>query len=286
MANSGLARTTFNVYSPVSLVANLDLEGDPEVVAGNTAYRSDGSTYWHNNALTDGFNAVGGDMIPHRKWSGTDLSIVTERLSWSRAPAGRQWWSPTVGDVVRAKSACRNTLHDETGSVKWSSPIVDFTSNVAGSTFFDFEGDGKVEVVHRDENNLQIFRGLDGSVKWTRPSTSSTAYEYPVVADVDADGRADLVVFTDDRFQDGEVGVQVYSDVNRSWSLTRSIWNQHSYHVTNINDDGSIPTDERPSWLEHNSYRMNQAPNTIGADLTASLVLTQNASDVTFTAYG
>ena len=37
-------------------------------------------------------------------------------------------------------------------------------------------------------------------------------------------------------------------------------WNQHSYHITNINDDLSVPVSEPDSWGEHNTYRAQFTP--------------------------
>jgi hypothetical protein len=63
----------------------------------------------------------------------------------------------------------------------------------------------------------------------------------------------------------------VYSDP--TWFPTRSIWNQHHYCITNVNDDGSIPTTEPPSWLLHNTYRLNPSfnPATPLPDLSVSV---------------
>jgi len=40
---------------------------------------------------------------------------------------------------------------------------------------------------------------------------------------------------------------------------TRSVWNQHTYHVTNVNLDGTLPFPETSSWSagQSNSYRQN-----------------------------
>ena len=35
------------------------------------------------------------------------------------------------------------------------------------------------------------------------------------------------------------------------------MWNQHSYHITNVNDDGTIPAHEQPNWTSYNNYRQN-----------------------------
>ena len=40
---------------------------------------------------------------------------------------------------------------------------------------------------------------------------------------------------------------------------TRSVWNEHTYHVTNVNLDGTLPFPEPFSWAadQSNSYRQN-----------------------------
>ena len=54
-----------------------------------------------------------------------------------------------------------------------------------------------------------------------------------------------------------KTGVAVYRDVLDNWVRTRRVWNQHTYHIGNVNDDGSVPRSEAPSWLGHNTYRLN-----------------------------
>jgi hypothetical protein len=79
-----------------------------------------------------------------------------------------------------------------------------------------------------------------------------------VVADVDADGRAEIVAVANNNCGFGtDRGVFVYGDQANSWLPARKIWNQYGYHVTNVNDDGSIPSVEKASWLADgvNTYR-------------------------------
>ncbi len=42
-------------------------------------------------------------------------------------------------------------------------------------------------------------------------------------------------------------GIAVYGDP--AWVATRRIWNQHTYHVTNVYEDGTVPVVEPASWL-------------------------------------
>jgi hypothetical protein len=62
-----------------------------------------------------------------------------------------------------------------------------------GTTVFDFEGDGRAEVVTSDLCFVRVLDGRDGAVVWSRGRSSGTWYELAVVADVDADYHAEIV---------------------------------------------------------------------------------------------
>jgi hypothetical protein len=47
----------------------------------------------------------------------------------------------------------------------------------------------------------------------------------------------------------------VIRDVEDRWVQGRRIWNQHTYHVTNVREDGTIPQVEPKSWLDLNTFR-------------------------------
>ena len=49
---------------------------------------------------------------------------------------------------------------------------------------FDFEGDGKAEVIYGDECFLWVFDGTTGAVRFAAPHTSFTGTEASLVADV------------------------------------------------------------------------------------------------------
>jgi hypothetical protein len=81
-----------------------------------------------------------------------------------------------------------------TNGVLWSRESQDMSSNVTGSTSFDFEGDGRVEAVYADECFARVYDGRNGTVLFSQHHSSCTWYENPVVADVDGDFRAEIVV--------------------------------------------------------------------------------------------
>ena len=90
----------------------------------------------------------------------------------------------------------------------------------------------------------------------------------PVIADVDSDGRADILVASNSYTGfncDGvkTTGVRVFGDVEGDWVRTRKIWNQHAYHVTNIEEDGTVPRvqESNHSNPKLNNYRLNIQPD-------------------------
>jgi CheY-like chemotaxis protein len=148
----------------------------------------------------------------------------------------------------------------------WINQTHDCSSAQTGSSVFDFDGDGSAEVVYSDEWYLRIYRGTTGEVLWQTCNTTGTLRELPVVADVDNDGHADIVVVSNDYSSitcDGtqQSGVRVFGDSLGNWVRTRRIWNQHHYHVTNIDEDGGVPVQEMPNWLSGlNNFRQNVQP--------------------------
>jgi subtilase family serine protease len=258
---------------PLSLVADIDNDGVPEIIAGNTVYRNNGSILWQNTSIPDGFNAVANfndDPYP-------EIVLVSEGKIYLIDHTGQKKWGPivipggvaggppTIADFdgdgkleIGVAGASRYVVFRSDGTVLWQSVISDVSSNVTGSSVFDFDGDGKAEVVYSDEYFFRIYRGRDGFVLFETPNSTHTTYEYPIVADVDNNDRAEIVVVSNNYGGvGGNHGVRVFEDANNTWVNTRKIWNQHSYHITNVNDDGTIPRHEENSWEKYNTYRCN-----------------------------
>ncbi|HRI72361.1 MAG TPA: VCBS repeat-containing protein, partial [Polyangium sp.] len=133
--------------------------------------------------------------------------------------------------------------------IRWKVANQDCSSRVTGSSVFDFDGDGKAEVVYNDETTFRVMDGTTGTVILSRPNTSHTRLEMPIVADVDNDGNAEIV-FIENGYNGTSQGIRIWGDANDSWVPTRRIWNQHAYHVTNVMENGAIPMMEPPNWLQ------------------------------------
>ncbi|MFZ3136431.1 MAG: CARDB domain-containing protein [Thermodesulfovibrionales bacterium] len=257
----------------LSLAADINLDGKPEVIAGNTAYDSNGNILWRNTVVSDGRDAVGnfdGDPYPEIVVVGGGwvwLLDHTGKIIWGpkSIPGGGNGGAPTIADYdgdgkpeIGVAGAGRYVVFKSDGIVLWQSVTSDYSSNVTGSSVFDFDGDGKAEVVYRDEHKLRVYRGTDGQILFETPMSSCTWYEYVLVADVDGNNKAEIVAVANNNcFYGTQQGIHVFGDANNNWVNTRKIWNQYTYHITNVNDDGTIPRYERNNWDTYNTYRCN-----------------------------
>jgi hypothetical protein len=275
-------------------------------------------------------------------------------------------FDPDCQATPRQGGKCADRIHcDFAGGpcpdyILWSKQSQDHSSNITGSSVFDFQGAGTPQAIYSDECFTRVYSGFDGSVLFSQYHSSCTWIENPVVADVDGDFRAELVVTNnlacgpppdgiacgqldangvDEEFvgtqcqtatdcvsgqcdmgycrctttaqccsladdakcleaglscvpppmgtpgtgntcraphPHGLQGIRVYKDANDRWVRSRTIWNQHAYAVTNVNENGTIPA--TMAWAANwttpslNNFRQNVpgsgAGNAVG-DLTA-----------------
>lgn len=268
------ADTGDNGWGPLSSVADLDLDGRPEVITGRSAYRADGTTYW-TSTRRHGFTALGNfdsdpfpEIVVVAAGAGVLLLEHDGRAIWGPValPGGGRGGPPTIADVdgdgqpeIGVAGTTRYVVFETDGTVKWQVEIQDESSNVTGSSVFDFEGDGSAEIVYADELHLRILRGLDGAELYRLDKGSATLHEVPTIADVDGDGRAEIVVGANDWSSGDKAGLFVIGGAGHDWVATRALWNQHAYHVTNVGADGSIPATESHHWLIPglNAFRTN-----------------------------
>ena len=127
-----------------------------------------------------------GDGLPEVGLAGANYYTVFDPDCQGTPRPGGKCADRTHCDFV-AGGACPDRI-------LWSRKSQDLSSNITGSSVFDFEADGKAEVVYADECFARVYSGSDGTVLFSQYHSSCTWLENPVVADVDGDFRAELVV--------------------------------------------------------------------------------------------
>jgi len=188
----------------------------------------------------------------------------------------------------------------DSAGIRWHAPI-ETTVTVGTPVSFDFEGDGAAELVYNDSCFLRILDGLDGHLKAIWPTSRDYGQGNAIVADVDGDGATEIVVPASDNAAherspypfplahpcvspdpvsgtapEIRSGIFVLRSAEEAWRPSRPIWNQMTYHVTNIGDDGAIPQVEEASWQTHNTWRHQFDPTADprrAPDLTVSEVV-------------
>lgn len=148
-------------------------------------------------------------------------------------------------------------------NILWQVPNDDCSSRVTASSVFDFEGDEQAEVIYADETTFRIFDGTTGTILYEDAThRSHTRIEMPVIADVDNDGAAEVIIPEND-WNGGDGGLNVFADASDNWVRTRRVWNQHGYYITHITEDGVVPAVPETNWLNErfNNFRQNVQPD-------------------------
>jgi hypothetical protein len=245
-------------------VADYNLDGNLDVLAsGSTGSKGANTTifFWDvfNDTIETFFDNTAGAYLPNG-WN-----YGTGRLNIADLDGdGFQNVSYVSGKFLYAL--------DENLNLFWRKVINEETSGHTGCTLFDFNGDGKAEIVYRDERFLYIINGTDGSVYNQQNCVSRTNREYPIVADVDADGSTEMCVpcgFDDDEAWDNfntlsysrYSHVRVFKSAAEPWVPARRLWNQHGYFVVNVNDDLTIPRVMQKHHLVWSTGSCTQGPN-------------------------
>jgi PASTA domain-containing protein/cadherin-like protein/VCBS repeat protein len=239
--NGGAVRWSAPRASIDTAVADLDGDGYAELimllkestnfVRTLAVYGRDGTLRWTFPFSTLGARLVVADVDAD---GAPDILATSNRDVWAFRSDGRILW--THKTAAPLQTGAEATGHNR--------PAV-----------FDLDGDGFPEVVVQHTSGVYFLDGRDGREKAYVDSLSDE-YDYtdyanlPVVADVDADGHADVVIALRCGVC-GKMGIRVLTSANDDWQPAPGVWNQLNYRPSTVDGrgaiafDGTVPKDFR-----------------------------------------
>ena len=153
-------------------------------------------------------------------------------------------------------------------------------------TVFDLNGDNDPEILFMNGCWLRVLDSRDGETLTAIPINTTWTYFGLEVADVDGDGTAEIIVpaaqATPALLQPfpcgapeestnmpwtppSDEGLYVYTARSHTYAKTRPVWNSATYHVTDINDNLTLPEPEVSNWTSSNRFRANLQGAAVGA---------------------
>ncbi|MCB9317156.1 MAG: VCBS repeat-containing protein [Lewinellaceae bacterium] len=243
-----------NYTDGYTAVADVDLDGVLDVIVAGTRTGEKGIYIWNKNGIMQFFpyptNTTLSGAIPcianvfddrtqgfavdlPEILIGTTSDFCAYNLQAAQLnPAAPYWWNIQGGG----------------------------NSGYSPATTFDFNGDGIEEIVFRGTSLRIVYGGpapfppgVDANRNWfTMVTQTVIADESPIVADVDNDGEAEILVMAVvGNIQITDMGrLRVLESDAGPWVPCRKVWNQYNYFAVNVNDDLTIPTEQQLHHLE------------------------------------
>jgi len=196
-------------YSAAAALADLDNDGDVEIIAGNKIVDHLGTTVLTLPALSGNWSAT----VPADLDGDGDLEVVLGNSAYHHD--GTLLWStglergyPQVADLdedglpeVLLNNNQGLSLIEHTGAVTYSNlrPTGDptgFTTWLRPSTIHDFDGDGVAEYAVSSANNYTVYES-DASIVWSAPVQDASGIAAGTAFDFLGDGVAEAM-YTDE----------------------------------------------------------------------------------------
>ena len=257
-----------DIIGRMPAVGDVDLDGLQEFVLGSDVYNLDRragtvqvtkkwtspvrGTYGHWAAMLDAngdqFGEIamigGGRLVIHR-YDGGVLIDVGAGTDQPGPPCVADFDGDGVSEIAWGSATTFN-VYELDGTPIWSFPMQDL-SGLSACSAYDANADGAYEIFFADEEAFYIFDGATGQIRYGNLGhASGTVFEYPVIADIDRDGSADVVLASANYRIPGWSGITAFHHTSRAWARSGPTWHVHDFSVTNINEDGRVPSSVGP----------------------------------------
>lgn len=240
-------------------VADVNLDGVPEVVVTSRRFQGFAETWgmyiWNKNGLVKFF--------PFPKRTGYATPSIANVYDDTRHGFAQDL--PEILLDFEDQLVCFNLNAATLNPAQpwwWSISSDKLPNHTGAGAFptFDFNGDGQLEILFLSRSELRILYGdgwplppgVDAERNWWKtPIGIQIGIGYPIIADTDNDGQAEIITTG----QDGPANfsfnyLRIYESALEPWVPCRPVWHQFNYNPAMINDDLSLPKQQQKHWLD------------------------------------
>lgn len=254
--STGIYQLRNNAYSPKFPINNLNCNLSCFVAAADLDSAYEGKEIIFTGEGTFRIYSAAGQLITNRNLAESfpedRCSTNGNRFGGGSATIGDFDGNPETTEFAIATGRAL-TIYDKSGHQIAKSATNDCSSMATGVTSFDFNGDGKPEILYNDENNFRVYKLSDDNrtleILWQRANSTGTLWEYPIVVDLDNDFSPEILIVSNQLYAgtNGQNGLRAFSSDPSTdmWMPTRNIWNQHNYFISNV--DLSLRATQRTS---------------------------------------
>ena len=281
---------TYGFMYPVTTAADLDGDGDVEVVAdvavvngtdgSNVAALAPANSMWRTPIVAD-IDLDGSQEII----LGSTVYRANGAASWSVQGASGSSCFGTVQDTdgdaeaeIGFSCGQRFIMYDHDGTKKWEKALA--VANPGPPCAGDIDGDGLVEIIAPNGNQIAAFEN-DGTPKWTTRMQDSSGAAGCSVFDMNGDNTYE-VIFADEialRVYDGATGSVLYENRNHGsvtyfeYATVADVDNDGSAEIMVVNSSGALGgltvfghagagwPSAGPTWGIHDYAATNQNPD-------------------------
>ncbi len=242
-------------------VADIDLDGMLDVLVAGRRGNQHGVYAWNKTGLVHFF------QYPFNSTRGGGLVSVANVYD-DKLNGGAQDF-PELLTTCANHLICFNLNRANQNNLEpwwWTENSADLSGSLSVATF-DFNNDRRPEILFRDQNGLRVMYGgpapyppgVDGARNWMQfPLGTGTIDEYPVMADLDNDGQAEMAITGHANPGVPTAGAssgrlwtfEADQPAGSPWLSARPLWHQFSYFILNANDDLTIPKNQQSPHLE------------------------------------
>ncbi len=234
-------------------VADVDLDGILDVVVAGRRNNVYGVYAWNRNGLLRFF------PYPVNTPLSGGQPCIANVFDDRKAGFAADWPEIIVPSANRLTCFNLQIAASNPGQPYWWSITTTDDQGLSPAVAFDFNADGLDELVYHDLTQLRVLfgdieplpAGVDAARNWfALPAPTAPTDAYPVVADCDGDGEAEIIFTSFGPDGPDSAGslrgqLRVLESANVPWAGTRPVWNQFGYAPTQIEDDLSVPVQQQ-----------------------------------------